>query len=78
MPSREKRLTIPAALAVVLLVPGVLSCGGTPSYNCHCEFIGDAGPVPDGGALADAGPPAPCSGPDDPRLKDPMWFCGYV
>jgi len=83
MPSREKRLTIPGALALVLLAPGALSCSSTPEVHtdCNCIFIGlaDGGAVPDGGVVPDAGlgDEIACSGPNDPLFKDPWWSCFY-
>ncbi len=71
MPSRQKRLRIPAALAFALLAPGVASCGGSSSNGCdaYCTPL----VVPDAG-IGDAGA-SDCTGPDDPRLTDPRWAC---
>jgi hypothetical protein len=67
MPSREKRLRIPAALAFVLLAPGTLSCSASSGCNAFCTPLSlDAG-------LPDAG--SECTGPNDPRLTDPRWEC---
>jgi hypothetical protein len=84
MSSREKRLRIPAALAVVLLAPG-LSCSSPPPKDiCTCLYVGisDGGAIPDGGIPPDAGvgDTIACTGPDDPLFKDPLWNCidGFV
>jgi len=66
MPSRQKKLRIPAALAFALLSPGSMSCSSARSCD-YCE------PLPDAG-IVDAGASA-CTGPDDPRLTDPRWAC---
>jgi hypothetical protein len=70
MPSRQKKLRIPAALAFALLSPGTLSCDSSSSDNCgYCSPL----VLPDAG-IGDAGASA-CTGPDDPRLTDPRWQC---
>jgi len=70
MPSREKRLRIPAALVFALLAPG---CSGTSNgCNAYCS----PAIFPDGGVanVGDAGA-SECTGPHDPRLTDPNWQC---
>jgi hypothetical protein len=70
MPSRQKRLRIPTALAFALLAPGVASCSSSSNdCNAYCTplVLADAG-------IGDAGA-SDCTGPDDPRLTDPRWAC---
>lgn len=73
----KKRLVVPATLVVSVLagaasVAAVAACSSTPQpepLDCFCEAV-DAGTGPDAGPTN-----AVCTGPDDPKFKDPYWQC---